>query len=115
MVDSMIKCLGIVTTAAKMAGIDRVTHYKWMNSDPEYARMIADVDNIALDFAESKLHKKIEKGDTIATIFYLKTKGKKRGYIERVDHDHTTGGDKLPAASTGPVTITIVEDKGPAE
>ena len=37
--------------------------------------------------AESQLHKQILKGNTSATIFYLKTKGKNRGYVER--HEHT--------------------------
>jgi hypothetical protein len=42
-----------------------------------------------LDFVESKLHKQIENDNTTATIFYLKTKGKKRGYIERKEVEMT--------------------------
>jgi hypothetical protein len=41
------------------------------------------LENVTLDFAESQLHKQVKEGNTTATIFLLKTKGKKRGYIER--------------------------------
>lgn len=89
MVEALEKSLGIVTTAAKTVGIDRTTHYKWMESDPEYKAAVESIGDIALDFAESKLHKSIENGSDTATIFYLKTKGKKRGYIERQEIDTT--------------------------
>ena len=36
-----------------------------------------------MDFTESALRKLIKKGNVIATIFKLKTKGKDRGYIEK--------------------------------
>jgi hypothetical protein len=48
-----------------------------------FKRKVDDISNIALDFAESQLHKQIGDQNTSATIFYLKTKGKKRGYVER--------------------------------
>jgi hypothetical protein len=83
MIEALEKSLGIVTTACKSVGIDRGTHYNWLKDDEEYKKAVLGIEDIALDFAESKLHKSIEKGSDTATIFFLKTKGKKRGYIER--------------------------------
>ena len=80
MLQALEKSLGIVTTAAKQVGIDRWTHYDWMKADPEYKAAVDAIEDVALDFAESKLHAQIAKGDTTATIFYLNNKGKKRGY-----------------------------------
>ena len=96
MVDALIKSLGIVTTAAKIAGIDRSTHYVWLKEDDEYKSAVDSIEDIAIDFAESKLHSQIEKGDTTATIFFLKTKGKKRGYIEKQEYGLTNkNGDDV--------------------
>lgn len=87
MVEALKSALGIVSIACKTVGMDRATHYRWLKDDPNYAEAVADVSEIALDFAESSLHKQIKDGDTTATIFYLKTKGKKRGYIEKQEID----------------------------
>ena len=38
-----------------------------------------------LDFAESTLFQQMKAGNTTATIFFLKTKGRKRGYVEKHD------------------------------
>ena len=83
MIEALEKSLGIVTTACKIVGIDRGTHYNWLKDDEEYHEAVKGIEDIALDFAESKLHKSIENGSDTATIFFLKTQGKKRGYIER--------------------------------
>ena len=83
MIEALEQTLGVVTPAAAMVGITRQTHWLWMKSDPDYAQAVEAVQDIALDFAESQLHAQIKDKDTIATIFYLKTKGKKRGYIEK--------------------------------
>lgn len=82
MIQALEKTLGIVTQAAKIAGIDRETHARWMRSDPAYKEAVDSVSDIALDFAESCLHKRIKDGSDAATIFFLKTKGRKRGYVE---------------------------------
>lgn len=75
--------LGVVTTACRQTEVGRTTYYQWMKEDPEFAKAVKDIQDIALDFAESQLHKQIKEGSTAATIFFLKTKGKSRGYVER--------------------------------
>ena len=91
MLKALEKSLGVVTTACKITGIARSTHYEWLQKDDDYRKQVELIADMALDFAESKLHKQIEKGDTTATIFYLKTKGKKRGYIEKQEIEHSGG------------------------
>ena len=93
MIEALEKSLGVVTTACKVVGIGRTQFYQWLKDDDEFAQEVDDIQNIALDFAESQLHKQIGDGSTAATIFYLKTKGKKRGYIERQE---ITGADGMP-------------------
>ena len=83
LIEALERSLGVVTTACKQANVARSTYYKWMEEDKEFKRKADDIANIAIDFAESQLHKQIRDGNTSATIFYLKTKGKSRGYIER--------------------------------
>lgn len=87
MIQALEVSLGIVTTACKKVGINRDTHYEWMKRDEQYKADVESISDIALDFAESKLHEQINNGEVSSTIFYLKTKGKRRGYIERVEQD----------------------------
>ena len=91
MLDALEKSLGVVTSACKTVGIGRTTHYLWMDSDSEYKAAVDSLSDVALDFAESQLHKQIKDGNSTATIFFLKTKGKKRGYVERQELDVSTG------------------------
>jgi len=87
--------LGVVTVACKSADVPRSTYYKWLNEDEEFAKAVKDIENIALDFGESQLHKQIGDGNTSATIFFLKTKGKRRGYIERSELDLSSGDEPI--------------------
>ena len=83
LVEALEKSLGVVTTACKIVGIDRTTFYRYLKDDEAFAKQVQDIENIAIDFVESQLFKQIKDGNTTATIFYLKTKAKKRGYVER--------------------------------
>jgi len=93
-IDALEKTLGVVTTACKQVGIGRTQFYEWLKTDEEFRKQVEDIQNVALDYAESQLHKQIGDGSTAATIFYLKTKGKNRGYVERQEIQHE-GGEGL--------------------
>jgi len=93
LIEALEKSLGVVTTACKQVGIGRTTFYNYYNDDKIFAKQVDEIENVALDFAESQLHKQIQDGSTAATIFLLKTKGKKRGYVERQE---ITGADGIP-------------------
>jgi len=83
LLQALEKSLGVVTTACKIVDCNRSTFYKYYNNDKEFRAAVDELQNMTLDFVESQLHKQIKDGNTTATIFYLKTKGKKRGFVER--------------------------------
>jgi len=89
MLKALEKSLGIVSTACKMVDISRQTHYAWLKADEEYKSAVNSIQDSVLDFAESHLYKLVKEGNPAATIFFLKTKGKKRGYIERQEIEVT--------------------------
>jgi hypothetical protein len=96
MLAALEKHLNIVSSACKEVGINRDTHYDWLKKDKEYKRKVKEIDNVALDFAESALHQQIKKGNPLSTMFYLKCKAKKRGYIEQQEVK-VTGNMKFTA------------------
>ena len=85
MIEALEKSLGVVTTAVKSVGIHRSTFYVWYNDDEAFRKEVDGIGEIAVDFAESQLHKQIQGGNPTSTIFYLKCKGKKRGYVEKTE------------------------------
>ena len=89
LIEALEKSLGVVTTACKQVGIDRTTFYRYYKEDQEFKKEVDDLSNVAIDFAESQLFKQIQNGNPTSTIFYLKTKAKKRGYVERQEIEHT--------------------------
>mgnify|MGYP006431135745 FL=1 len=92
------KSLGIVSTACEAVNISRTTYYKYYNEDKDFKRSVDSISDIALDCAESQLFELIKEKNVTAIIFYLKTKGKKRGYIEKQesrDNSNNITGIKL--------------------
>ncbi|QDP56842.1 MAG: hypothetical protein Unbinned2716contig1004_16 [Prokaryotic dsDNA virus sp.] len=79
--------LGHITNACVAANISRRTYYEWIEKDDDFREDVSHVQESLLDLAESKLLENIESNENVAIIFYLKTKGKKRGYIEKQEVD----------------------------
>ena len=75
--------LGNISQSCRASNIGRQTYYNWVDDDEEFKHSCKDVEESLLDLAENRLLEKIDKYDITAIIFFLKTKGKKRGYIEK--------------------------------
>lgn len=74
---------GIISTACDAAKISRMTFYRWKKEDPEFASLVSEIEEASIDYVESKLIENIDNNKTSEILFYLKTKGKNRGYVER--------------------------------
>ena len=72
-----------VSISCKQVGISRNTFYEWKKKDLIFAQAVNDQNEGLLDFAETMLYKAIKDGKTPELIFFLKTKGQSRGYIEK--------------------------------
>ena len=101
LINALEKSMGVVTTACKNVGIHRSTFYEYYNKDEEFKQ---NVDDIAIDFTESKMFEQIQDGNTQLIKFYLSTRGKKRGYVERQE---ITGAEGLPTN----VTVEIIRNE----
>lgn len=86
--------LGIVDVACELTGISRTAYYNYLRDDPEFKKKVEemepDIESSRLTFVEGKLMDNIDQGNVTAQIFFLKTKGKHKGYVERSE---VTGKD----------------------
>lgn len=98
-------CGGILSDIAANIGVDRCTIYEWCKADEDFAKALEDSRERFIDLAESNLRKLVagvpaiekdengqsrfagwvERPSETAIIFTLKTRGKKRGYVERTE------------------------------
>ena len=78
---------GLLTLAASKAGVSYSTINRYAREFSSVQDAVHEAKESMLDYTESKLYAAIKDGNMTAIIFYLKTQGKGRGYIER--HEHT--------------------------
>lgn len=83
--------LGNVSHACKAIGITRKTYYDWIAKDEDFKEKAEHIEEASLDFAETMLKKNIRDGKEASIFFYLKTKGKSRGFTERKEYDFPSG------------------------
>ena len=83
MIKAVIDCDGNLTAAAKYLQVARSTIYRRSEKNRKLAKAMDESKESMLDVAEGKLHEAVRAGDAWAICFYLKTQGKRRGYVER--------------------------------
>lgn len=95
---------GYVSDIAKALNVSHQAVYQRINASKKLKQIIEEIDDKITDQCEKALKRQIDADNMTAVIFHLKTKGKKRGYSERVENELSTKDDK-PL----PVKVVIVE------
>jgi len=85
MVDELTRTKGMVYVAAKNLGCTPQTVYNYINKYPAIAAAKELAEGEMIDLAELGLCKAILNNEPWALQFMLKTKGRKRGYVERTE------------------------------
>lgn len=76
-----------VSVACAKKNISRQTYYNWKKNNSLFAQEVEHLEESLIDFAETKLMENIRDGKEASIFFFLKTRGKKRGYIETVENN----------------------------
>lgn len=84
---------GILSSVAAAFRISSSEITRRIQNSPALQAVRYEAQESVLDLAESKLIQNIQKNDNTAIIFFLKTKGKHRGYVERQE---VTGANGQP-------------------
>ena len=83
---------GVISTIAARLKCDWHTAKKYI-LEADLWHLVEAEDETSNDIAEKALMDKVREGDTTAIIFRLKTKAKKRGYVERQEIQHEGNKD----------------------
>ena len=86
---------GIRSGAALKLGCSPTTVANYVEANPDLSKIEADIVETNLDKAETQLLKAIGAGNLTAIIFFLKCKGKHRGFAERTQIEGPGGGPVL--------------------
>lgn len=76
---------GNMAAVCKQFHVARSVLFAYCERHPEVKRAVNDVLEAQVDMAESSLYRAVLNGEAWAVTFFLKTRGKRRGYIERSD------------------------------
>ena len=78
--DELINSNGIISLACRRTRIGRTQFYKYRKEDEVFNSKINEITETYVDFVESLLWEKVKLKDRASIMFYLKAKGKNRGY-----------------------------------
>lgn len=85
MIEALTRFNGLVTPAARYLACDPSTVEDYIASFPAVAAAKKQQREAMLDLGEAALISAVRRGEGWAIAFLLKTIGKERGYVERID------------------------------
>ena len=99
---------GNLSVVSRALHVSRQTVYKFLSTHPTVQDALDEARERMIDNVESALYNQALGDNVTAQIFFLKTQGKKRGYVERQEHE-LSGPDGKPIRVT---TVEIEKDRG---
>jgi hypothetical protein len=116
LLDALVNNRGLVHPSCREAGLSYNTYYNYYRNDPDFKKIVDEINNINLDFVESKLYEKIEEGNERLIVFYLQYKGRKRGYTQSNNTLNIEGDGKIKIQFGGDFNIDDpTDDNNPNE
>lgn len=104
MVQALRESKGMVYVTARKLGCSPTTVYNYAAKHPSVQEAIDSERGLMVDTGELALWKALQNGEAWAVSLVLKTLGKSRGYVERVE---TTGADGDPVQTQAEVSIDL--------
>lgn len=83
-VDALHETKGLVYLAAKKLGCEPKTIHNYATRYAAVKEALVTARGEMVDVAEAKLYQAVTNGEQWAVLFSLRTQGKERGYVERV-------------------------------
>ena len=102
MLIALTKSYGIVAPALEMVNLPRSTYYDYYRLDLDFREKVDAIRETLTDVVETALIKKIKSGDTQAILFYMKYRGKSRGYTDSLELNGKVDN-----------TVTVIKLNGP--
>jgi GTP cyclohydrolase II len=107
----LIQTGGMISPAAHQLDVTRNAVYKRIRDNPDLRDALEEIRESLIDYAEGQLQRKIREGHPSCIMFYLRTMGKSRGYVERQELSGKDGKDLVPQKSLNlpPLPATYAE------
>lgn len=90
--EALMRSGGVVAAAARALGVTRSTLHSYINKYATVRAAYEEANETNLDIAEGKLLEQVRAGDPKQIRFYLRTKGRSRGYGDRLEMTGPNGG-----------------------
>lgn len=85
LIDALHECRGNMAAVGRRFNVARQRVSELVRADPKLQEIVEEETEAFIDIAEQLLYKHIVEGNIVATIFFLKTRARHRGYSEKFE------------------------------
>ena len=113
--EALRQSMGVNTIAAHKLGCSPSTVGNYIARSEKLRKAVEEIVEETLDLAETQLFKALREGNLTAVLFYLKTKGKHRGYVERTEISGSKEGSPIEISDARQRLVAAVARAAPEQ